>query len=129
MSLQQPARCISQPTVMEGVVSSQALRLYMLCRARFRLNIHGQSIHRGPKESHALIEGNSAGRARAAILVLARNEDCDSVLLSMQRMEHRFNNKFQYPYVFLNNAPFEAVFQERHAFRSLILHIEDISKI
>ena len=99
-----------------------------LCRARLRLNIHGQRIHRGLKESHALTSGSTAGRAGAAILVLARNEDCDSVLLSMQRMEHRFNIKFQYPYVFLNNAPFDVAFQERHAFCTLAVHIENISK-
>ena len=86
-----------------------------MCRARFQLNIHGQSIYRGPQESYALTKGSSVGRPRAAILVLARNKDCYSVLLSMQRMERRFNSKFQYPYVFLNNAPFEVAFRERHA--------------
>ena len=104
------------------------LRLQVLpCRARLRLNIHGQRIHRGLKESCALTNGSSAGRARAAILVLARNQDCDSVLLSMQRMERRFNSKFQYPYVFLNNAPIEEAFQERHAFCILALHTGNIS--
>ena len=43
-------------------------------------------------------------------LVLAGTEECGSVLLSMQRMERRFNSKFQYPNVFLNNAAFEVVF-------------------
>ncbi|CAK0785082.1 hypothetical protein CVIRNUC_008288 [Coccomyxa viridis] len=82
-------------------------------RARLQLNIHGQRIYRGLKESYALTNGSGAGRVRAAILVLARNQDCNSVLLSMHRMERRFNSKFQYPYIFLNNAPFEVAFQKR----------------
>lgn len=54
-------------------------------------------------------------RAKAAIVVVARNGDCNDVLLSMRRMEERFNSKFKYPYVFLNNEPFDADFQTRSA--------------
>ena len=45
--------------------------------------------------------------------MLARNKDCNDVLLSMQRMERRFNHKFQYPYVFLNDRPFDDSFRAR----------------
>lgn len=45
--------------------------------------------------------------------MLARNKDCNDVLLSMQRMERRFNHKFQYPYVFLNDSPFDDSFRAR----------------
>ena len=45
--------------------------------------------------------------------MLARNDDCNDVLLSMQRMERRFNHKFQYPYVFLNDSPFDDNFHAR----------------
>lgn len=58
---------------------------------------------------------NPQRRARAAIVVLARNQDCDDVLLSMARMEQRFNHKFNYPYVFLNNGEFHPDFQNRYA--------------
>lgn len=82
-------------------------------RVRFKLNIRGQPIHRDAQQSELLTSSSSSGRARAAILVVARNEDCNGVLLSMQRMERRFNHKFQYPYVFLNNAPFSDLFRKR----------------
>ena len=81
---------------------------------RFRLNIRGQPIHRDAQQSELLTSSSSSGRARAAILVVARNEDCNGVLLSMQRMERRFKHKFQYPYVFLNNAPFSDLFRKRY---------------
>lgn len=52
-------------------------------------------------------------RAKAAIIVLARNADLPGVLLSMQSMEQRFNRKYQYPYVFLNNGAFDSEFRQR----------------
>lgn len=85
-----------------------------MCRARFRLNIYGQPIHRDAQQSVLLTSSISNEKARAAILVVARNEDCNNVLLSMQRMERRFNRKFQCPYVFLNNAPFSETFRKRY---------------
>ena len=51
--------------------------------------------------------------ARAAIVVLARGQDLAGVLRSMARMEARFNHKFRYPYVFLNNGPFDDDFRAR----------------
>lgn len=52
-------------------------------------------------------------RAKAAIVVLARNSDLDGVLLSMQHMEQRFNGKYRYPYVFLNEGDFNNDFRQR----------------
>ena len=49
-------------------------------------------------------------RAKAAIVVLARNQDVEDVLLSLGRLEQRFNHKFLYPYVFLNDGDFDADF-------------------
>ena len=131
MSLQQPAPADVPACHDAGDCISirKVLRLLGLCRARLRLNMHGQRIDRGPQESYALTKGSSTGRARAAILVLARNQDCDSVLLSMQRMERRFNSKFQYPYIFLNNVNFEIAFQKRQAFCTLALHTDDIGTV
>ena len=44
-------------------------------------------------------------------LSLARNSDLNGVISSMKQMEDRFNKKFQYPYVFLNEKPFEDTFK------------------
>lgn len=41
----------------------------------------------------------------------ARNSDLNGVISSMKQMEDRFNKKFQYPYVFLNDQPFEEAFK------------------
>lgn len=52
-------------------------------------------------------------KANAAIVMLARNSDLNGVVSSMKQMEDRFNKKFQYPYVFLNEKPFEDTFKAR----------------
>jgi len=44
--------------------------------------------------------------------MLARNGDLPGIVKSMKQMEDRFNNKFQYPYVFLNEEPFTDKFKQ-----------------
>jgi len=52
-------------------------------------------------------------KANAAIVMLARNGDLSGVISSMKQQEDRFNKKFNYPYVFLNEEPFSAEFKKR----------------
>ncbi|KAK9897839.1 glycosyltransferase family 15 protein [Cystobasidium minutum MCA 4210] len=51
-------------------------------------------------------------RAKAAFVVLARNSDLWSIMESIRFMEDRFNRKFNYPYVFLNDVPFDDNFKK-----------------
>jgi len=51
-------------------------------------------------------------KARAAFVVLARNGDLEGVLSSMKQMEDRFNKRYQYPWVFLNEEPFSDTFKQ-----------------
>lgn len=83
-------------------------------RARFSHNAHGRPIYADATEDAAVASRvRLEQRVRAAIVVLARDSDCEGVLRSMARMEQRFNAKFGYPYVFLNNDPFGADFVNR----------------
>lgn len=54
-----------------------------------------------------------APRENAAIIMLARNEDIESALTSLQSLEDHFNRWFHYPVVFMNNEPFTADFKTR----------------
>jgi alpha 1,2-mannosyltransferase len=45
-------------------------------------------------------------KANAAIVILARNGDVQGVINSMKELEDRFNKKFRYDYVFLNEEKF-----------------------
>ena len=53
----------------------------------------------------------SARRANATIVSLARNGDIDGIMSSMKQMEDRFNRKYKYPYVFLNEEEFTEEFK------------------
>lgn len=50
-------------------------------------------------------------RERAAIVILCRNEDLKELKTTLKNFEHRFNKRFQYPYIFLNDKPFESKFE------------------
>ncbi|TFK78423.1 glycosyltransferase family 15 protein, partial [Polyporus arcularius HHB13444] len=51
--------------------------------------------------------------ANATILMLARNSDVDNAVRSARRLEDRFNKKFGYPWLFLNEEPFSEEFKTR----------------
>lgn len=63
--------------------------------------------------SETMVTTDPSRRAKAAIVVVARNSDLPGVLLSMQSMERRFNGKYHYPYVFLNEDAFDSEFRQR----------------
>ncbi|KAF8312021.1 glycosyltransferase family 15 protein [Clavulina sp. PMI_390] len=51
-------------------------------------------------------------KANAAFVILARNNDLNGVLESVKQVEDRFNKKFKYPYVFLNEEEFSDDFKK-----------------
>ncbi|KAG2226716.1 hypothetical protein INT45_001063 [Circinella minor] len=51
-------------------------------------------------------------KVKAAFVVLTRNSELDGVRQAIQQMESRFNRKFEYPYVFLNDEEFTDEFME-----------------
>ncbi|KAL1728728.1 glycosyltransferase family 15 protein [Schizophyllum commune] len=52
-------------------------------------------------------------RANATFVFLCRNKDLPGVVSSMQAMEDRFNRKYNYPWVLLNEEPFTEEFKQR----------------
>jgi len=50
-------------------------------------------------------------RANATLIMLARNSDVDGAVQSVRSMEDRFNHKYHYPWVFLNEQPFSDEFK------------------
>ena len=51
-------------------------------------------------------------KAKAAIVILARNSDVEGLNKTIPQFESTFNHKFQYPYVFLNDVPFNENFKQ-----------------
>ncbi|KAI0298254.1 glycosyltransferase family 15 protein [Russula brevipes] len=52
-------------------------------------------------------------RTNATLLMLARNSDLDSAVYTVRALEDRFNRKYGYPWVFLNEEPFSDDFKRR----------------
>jgi hypothetical protein len=50
-------------------------------------------------------------RANATLLMLARNSDVNSAVITVKDLEDRFNGKYKYPWVFLNEQPFSDDFK------------------
>ncbi|KAF9066448.1 glycosyltransferase family 15 protein [Rhodocollybia butyracea] len=52
-------------------------------------------------------------RANATFVILARNSDVQGTVQSVREIEDRFNRRFRYPYVFLNEEEFTDEFKNR----------------
>lgn len=50
---------------------------------------------------------------KAVILALCRNSDLEKMLGTLKSFEDRFNRKYRYPYVFLNDEEFTGTFKKR----------------
>lgn len=51
-------------------------------------------------------------RVAAAFVILIRNRELEEWLETMKQVEARFNHKYNYPYVFLNDVPFTEEFKK-----------------
>ncbi|KAH9056276.1 glycolipid 2-alpha-mannosyltransferase-domain-containing protein, partial [Lactarius vividus] len=52
-------------------------------------------------------------RANATLLMLSRNSEVEGAVRSVKELEDRFNRKYRYPWVFLNEQPFSEDFKRR----------------
>ncbi len=56
---------------------------------------------------------NTAPRANATLMMLARNSDVDGAVASVKNVQKQFNKNFDYPWVFLNDKPWSDEFVTR----------------
>jgi hypothetical protein len=70
-------------------------------------------IHEDSKvsEAKASDEPIQEGTANAVMLMLARNSELEGAASSVRQLEERFNHKYHYPWVFLNEEPFTDEFK------------------
>ena len=52
-------------------------------------------------------------KPKAAIISLVRNEELDGIMQSIRQLEFRWNHKYRYPWIFLNEKPFSDEFKVR----------------
>ncbi|KAJ7230233.1 glycosyltransferase family 15 protein [Mycena pura] len=65
-----------------------------------------------PEKYYLQPNATTPRKANAVIVSLARNRDVHGIVKSMTQMEAKFNHKFGYPYVFLNEEPFSDEFKK-----------------
>ncbi|TRM59909.1 glycosyltransferase family 15 protein [Schizophyllum amplum] len=68
----------------------------------------------GDEDANNLADDHSLGppkRANATFIILARNSDLAGTVQSITEIEQRFNKRYQYPYVILNDQEFTADFK------------------
>jgi mannosyltransferase len=66
------------------------------------------NLEKGPKgKTHGPGETN---RTSATLLSLVRNSELQDMLQSMRELEETWNNKFNYPWTFINDEPFTQEF-------------------
>ena len=70
------------------------------------------STFRSSSESHHIDIIHPEQRANATFFILCRNSDLNGAMRSVMEIEARFNRKYRYPYVFLNDEPFTDEFKE-----------------
>jgi Glycolipid 2-alpha-mannosyltransferase len=63
-------------------------------------------------------------RANATFVILARNSDLEGTVNSVRDLEDRFNRRYQYPYVFLNDKPFDEKFKKLALFMLSTSHCD-----
>lgn len=49
-------------------------------------------------------------RANATLVMLVRNSEANDAAVAIRQLEDRFNNRYHYPWVFLNDEPFDENF-------------------
>jgi mannosyltransferase len=59
------------------------------------------------------VENPNAPRINATLLALVRNEEVDGMVQSMRDLERTWNSKFNYPWTFFNDVPFNEEFKRK----------------
>lgn len=70
-----------------------------------------ESIPESPIPAKIDFKNARKKKIKAAIVILARNTDLRGLQKTIPIFENRFNKRFSYPYVFLNDVPFTETFK------------------
>ena len=71
-------------------------------------------VHEDPKVPEVKVPDEliQEGTANAVMLMLARNSELEGAVSSVRQLEEKFNQRYHYPWVFLNEEPFTEEFRQ-----------------
>lgn len=52
-----------------------------------------------------------SSKPKAALISLVRNQELEGIVQSMTQLEYHWNHKYQYPWIFFNDEPFNEEFK------------------
>jgi hypothetical protein len=81
--------------------------------------VPGHRLEEWIKQQSALTDAEKAlqPKQRAALISLVRNEELAGILQSMKQLEHNWNHKYSYPWIFFSEKPFSETFKVRCAIK------------
>jgi alpha 1,2-mannosyltransferase len=88
------------------------LAIGLFCTLFFLWPLKAPLSHPSLANHPNLTPTNGSARVKAAFVILTRNNELDPLRRTIQQLEARFNHKFNYPYVFLNDEEFTQEFKE-----------------
>lgn len=94
-----------------SLILSSLLILYNCFKPTIRDNFFKYKYNDPYKDIDLLMNSRiKTNKVNACIVVLARNNELYQLKSSMRQFEERWNKKFNYPYVFLNDVEFSEAF-------------------
>ncbi|CAI4065335.1 hypothetical protein N7582_002964 [Saccharomyces uvarum] len=72
-----------------------------------------EPFFRGCTNTDLYLQKPDYTKMNASFVMLTRNEEVDDVLKTVKSIEGHFNQRFGYPYVFLNDVPFTSHFKDQ----------------
>jgi alpha 1,2-mannosyltransferase len=66
-----------------------------------------------PSDRAENAKGKQIGKTKSAFVVLVKNSELEDMVSSMRELEDRFNRRYNYPYIFLNDQNFTQEFKDR----------------
>jgi hypothetical protein len=83
-----------------------------LIRTKYRQRFF-ETSYIDPHKDSSILATNNTERLNAAIIILVRNKELNTILYTLKQFEERWNKKYNYPYVYLNDEPFTSEFIEK----------------
>ncbi|RLV90776.1 Glycolipid 2-alpha-mannosyltransferase 2 [Spathaspora sp. JA1] len=93
------AIAFSNRTILSSILASLILFIYLSINGKLDLT------------KFSPIKSEQSTKVRATFVTLARNEELYQLITSIRQIEDRFNHKFNYDWVFLNNVEFTEEFK------------------
>lgn len=100
----------SRSTNLQNILFYMVLILKEDIRALFKNRLYNSKSSNFTEIEPEIYEPE--GKENATFIFLARNSDLDGVLKSMRSVEKHFNERFGYPWIFLNEEEFTDEFKE-----------------